>query len=319
MCPSSIWSISSELSQAATGNSHQKIQNIIVAPPSPAPIPDNQSLLIVAPTCQLAPEAPKSEREAQWLVEIACLCSLLDLNASAANHPSVPSERVLFNSPQNVDQIRSAIIASKDIKKKIVVPKVIPEFKAALTDFSSLRLFIIYLFIILDMVIDLSCLFILKAVPPHQLLIYWFCPPPSSHVVSIPPKVKDAFCLFHYVPYMALSHNACLRAAQGENDFMINSQGGLTAKGLDHHNETSINTFDWIAASHVVEKWMDFHHGGVRANALVKHHAMILKLACSHTWEIMMDYDIQQQELVSVHPTHDISMLDLMALTLIAT
>ena len=32
-----------------------------------------------------------------------------------------------------------------------------------------------------------------------------------------------------------------------------------------------------------------------------------------------MDYDIQQQELVSVQPTHDISTLDLIALTLIAT
>ena len=64
---------------------------------------------------------------------------------------------------------------------------------------------------------------------------------------------------------------------------------------------------------------MDFHHGGVRANALAKHHAMILELACSHTWEIAMDYDIQQQELVSAQPTHDISTLDLMALTQIAT
>ena len=32
-----------------------------------------------------------------------------------------------------------------------------------------------------------------------------------------------------------------------------------------------------------------------------------------------MDYDVQQRELVSVQPTHDISTLDLIALTLIAT
>ena len=116
----------------------------------------------------------------------------------------------------------------------------------------------------------------------------------SPHVVSIPPKVEDAFHLFRYIPYTALSHNAHLRAAQGENDFVINAQGGLTAKGLDHHNETSINMFDWITVFHAVEKQMAFHHGGVRANALVMHHAMTLKLACSHTWEIAMDYDIQQ-------------------------
>ena len=49
------------------------------------------------------------------------------------------------------------------------------------------------------------------------------------------------------------------------------------------------------------------------------HHATTLKLACSHTWEIVMNYDIQQWELVSAQPTHDISTLDLIALTLIAT
>ena len=142
---------------------------------------------------------------------------------------------------------------------------------------------------------------------------------PSPHVVSIPPKVEDAFHLFCYVPYMALSHNARLREAWGEDNFVINAQGGLTAKGLDHCNETSINTFDWIAASHAAEKRTAFHHGGVRANALAMHHVTTLKLARSHTWEIAMDYDIQQQELVSAQPTHDISMLDLIALTLIAT
>ena len=71
---------------------------------------------------------------------------------------------------------------------------------------------------------------------------------------------------------------------------MINAQGGLTAKGLDCHNKTSTNTFDWIAA----EKWTAFHHGGVRANALAMHHATTLELAHSHTWEILMDYNIQQ-------------------------
>ena len=117
---------------------------------------------------------------------------------------------------------------------------------------------------------------------------------PSPHVVSIPPKVEDTFRLFRYVPYMVLSHNAQLRAARGKDDFVINAQGGLTAKGLDRRNETSINTFDWITASHAAEKQTAFHHGGVRANALARHHATTLELARSHTWEIAMDYNIQQ-------------------------
>lgn len=141
----------------------------------------------------------------------------------------------------------------------------------------------------------------------------------TPRIASIPSKVEDAFRSFRYVPYTALSHNARLRAARGEDEFTINAQGGLTAKGLDRRNETSINTFDWIAASHVAEKRILFHHGGARADALAKHHAVVLELARSHTWDIAMDYDVQQRELVSLQPTHDISTLDLIALTLIAT
>ena len=157
-------SIPNEPSQATSSNICQRVQNIMVAPPSSDPILDDQPLPIVAPACQPAPEAPQSEREAQWLAEIARLRSLLDLNTSAANHPPAPSGRILFDSPESVDQIRSAIIASKDTKKKIVLPEVIPGFKAASTDFSSLHLLIFilfyFIFIIPDMVIDLSRMFI---------------------------------------------------------------------------------------------------------------------------------------------------------------
>ena len=81
---------------------------------------------------------------------------------SAVNHPPAPSVRILFDSPESVDQIRSAIITSKDTEKRIVLPEVIPGFKAASTDFGSLHLinYFTFIFIILDMVIDLSCLFI---------------------------------------------------------------------------------------------------------------------------------------------------------------
>ena len=103
-CPSSIChpsgSLPSEPSQTATGSSHQQIHNIMVTLPPPAPRPDHHPLLIVAPAHQPAPKAPQSEREAQWLVEIAHLHFLLSLNTLAANHPPVPSERVLYDSPQ---------------------------------------------------------------------------------------------------------------------------------------------------------------------------------------------------------------------------
>lgn len=100
---------------------------------------------------------------------------------------------------------------------------------------------------------------------------------------------------------------------------MINTQGGLTAKGLDHQNDTSINTFDWIAVSHVTENQVTFHHGGVRAEALAKHHGTVLELAWSHSWDIAVDYNILQREIVTSQPAHDISTLDLVSLTLIVT
>ena len=140
-------SIPSEPSQATSGNNHQRVQNIMIAPPSSDPILDDQPLPIIAPAHQPAPEAPQSEREAQWLAEIAHLHSLLDLNTSAANHPPAPSGRILFDSPKSVNQIRSAIIASKDTKKKIVLPEVIPGFQAASTNFGSLHLPIYFTFI----------------------------------------------------------------------------------------------------------------------------------------------------------------------------
>lgn len=140
--------------------------------------------------------------------------------------------------------------------------------------------------------------------------------PPSA---SVPPKVEDTIRQFRYVPYTSLSHTARLRAAQGDDDFVINAQGGLTAKGLDRRNETTIATLDWHAAARVVEDRTRFHHGEARANALASHHAIILSLGRTHGWSFAIEYDIQQRELLAAQPAHDISTLDNTSLTLIST
>jgi hypothetical protein len=44
-----------------------------------------------------------------------------------------------------------------------------------------------------------------------------------------------------------------------------------------------------------------------------------MDLGRSHNWDIAMDYDVQQREVVSLNPTHDLSTLDIAALTIIAT
>ena len=40
-----------------------------------------------------------------------------------------------------------------------------------------------------------------------------------------------------------------LKAAWGEEDFVINSLGGLMVCGVDYHNEWSISIINWHAAA----------------------------------------------------------------------
>ena len=82
-------------------------------------------------------DTPQSEREAHWLVEIACLHSLLNLKSLAVICPPLLLGTTLYESPEAVDHVKLAIAASKDTKKTIL-PDVIPGFKAASTDFGSL-------------------------------------------------------------------------------------------------------------------------------------------------------------------------------------
>lgn len=136
---------------------------------------------------------------------------------------------------------------------------------------------------------------------------------------AIPTKVEEAFKKFAYVPYISLTHSARLRASRGEDESVINAQGGLTAKGLDRRNEKSISVIDWLATSRAAEQRIRFYHGEARATAFATHHRIVTDLSRTHSWDIALDYDIQQRELVSQHPTHDISTLDTAALTVIAT
>ncbi|KAF8229654.1 hypothetical protein L208DRAFT_1285618, partial [Tricholoma matsutake] len=132
-------------------------------------------------------------------------------------------------------------------------------------------------------------------------------------------KVEEAFCHFQYVLYTVLTTAAHLKAAQGEENFTINAQGGLTAKGLDRRNEKSISTVDWYAASAAAEGCIREHFGKVRAAALAAHHRIVMDLGHSHNWEIAMEYDTSQCEMVALRPAHDLSMLDIAALTIIMT
>ena len=110
-----------------------------------------------------------------------------------------------------------------------------------------------------------------------------------------------------------------MKAARGEEDFVFNSLGGLTVKSLDRRNEKLISTVDWHAAACAAEERICFHHGDACAAAFAAHHKLVMDLGRSHGWDIAMEYDVQQREVTALNPSHDLSSLDMAALTLIAT
>ena len=131
--------------------------------------------------------------------------------------------------------------------------------------------------------------------------------------------MDEAFKSFRYVPYSSLTLAARVKAARGEEDIVFNAQGGLTIRSLDRRNEKLISTVDWHAAARAAEERIRFHHGDARAEAFVAHHKLVMDLGRSHNWDTAMEYDVQQREVAALNPSHDLSSLDLAALTIIAT
>ena len=131
--------------------------------------------------------------------------------------------------------------------------------------------------------------------------------------------MEEAFRLFQYVPYSSLSTLACVKASHGEDEVTLNLNGGFSVKSLDRRNEKSISVVEWHAAARVAEERTRFHHGEARADALALHHKVVMDLGRTHSWEVAVEYDIQQRELSVLNPMHDLSSLDATALTVIVT
>ncbi|KAG0692653.1 hypothetical protein DFH29DRAFT_882190 [Suillus ampliporus] len=136
----------------------------------------------------------------------------------------------------------------------------------------------------------------------------------------IPPKVDEAVRQYKYIPYISITPAAHLYAFRSSKEtFSFNSQGILTAKGLDCSRERSIRFHEWLTASRIVEERVAFHHGASRGAAFASHHRVISDLASSHGWDIAQEYNISQRELAAQNPAHDLTGLDMSALTLVAT
>ncbi|KZT34682.1 hypothetical protein SISSUDRAFT_1131707 [Sistotremastrum suecicum HHB10207 ss-3] len=94
-------------------------------------------------------------------------------------------------------------------------------------------------------------------------------------MLVVPPKVEECIKNYSYIPYTALTTAAKLKTAQGDEDFVINSSGSITAKGLDRRNEQSIALADWLAAASLIESRIRHHHGNDYADMLANHHANV--------------------------------------------
>ena len=121
------------------------------------------------------------------------------------------------------------------------------------------------------------------------------------------------------MPYISLSILAHVKATCGKDKVVLNLSGSFLDKLLDQYNERSISVVDWHTASHVMEERTCFHHSDAWAEALAMHHKVIMNLGFTHSWEIAIEYDIQQHKLSSLNPTHDLSSLNTTVLTIIAT
>ena len=139
-----------------------------------------------------------------------------------------------------------------------------------------------------------------------------------SLITAIPPKVEEVFRLFRYMPYTSLSTLACVKVSHGKDEVILNLSGGFSVKSLDWRNEKSISVVEWHAAARVAKERTRFHHGEARADTLALHHKVVMDLGHAHSWEVAVEYDIQQCELSSLNPTHDLNSLDATALTVIA-
>ncbi|KAG1765333.1 hypothetical protein EDD22DRAFT_1015281 [Suillus occidentalis] len=139
----------------------------------------------------------------------------------------------------------------------------------------------------------------------------------SALSLPIPTKVEEAFKLYHYVPYTALTHAVRSKAhLRGEDSSFVFTQDGLTAKGLDHSSKLSIVTVDWIGAAKAAEERTLHYWGADRASALMSHHLVVLDIGRMHGWSVTMHYDVQQWELAHANHEHNLAGLDVAALTI---
>lgn len=142
---------------------------------------------------------------------------------------------------------------------------------------------------------------------------------PLTH--GVPPKVIRAFRQFEYVPYVALTLTARVKADNGEHELELRTDGTFAVKKFDRQNERAIGPTQWQAAAKLATELARQYwpQSETRANALAKHHDHVIELANSHSWRVALDYDIRQREIMHRIPQHDIAKFSAAVLSVVAT
>lgn len=93
----------------------------------------------------------------------------------------------------------------------------------------------------------------------------------------------------------------------------------LTEKGSDLSHEYSLSLLDWVNAANRAVAWTCYWHGDVRANPLQNHHEFVLQVGKSHSWPIVLEYNVQQRKIAETDIYHNLSTPNMKMLLLIAS
>ncbi|KAJ3560708.1 hypothetical protein NP233_g10660 [Leucocoprinus birnbaumii] len=139
--------------------------------------------------------------------------------------------------------------------------------------------------------------------------------------LPIPPRFVAVIQRLEYISYTSITLSNRRRAtfAPALESSLLSELSSLLAKPVDRHDDRNISMQDWCGAAAAVERETRKLHGDARADALLAHHQNVIGISQTHSWQVAVEYDIQQRELAFMDKAHDYSSVDGNALSIIAT
>ncbi|KXN80965.1 hypothetical protein AN958_06528 [Leucoagaricus sp. SymC.cos] len=124
-----------------------------------------------------------------------------------------------------------------------------------------------------------------------------------------------------YISYTLITLTSCHRATFVPifESSIIAELSSLLAKPIDRSDNRNISIQDWCSIAVAVECKTQRVHGDGQADALQHHYQNVIGVSQMHSWQIAVDYDIQQRELACIDKRHNYSTLDGNTILLITT